>query len=438
MPQYQWLRYDTARQALAQRLADPTNQFWTDAELGYYLAEALRTWNALTEQWNADFAFTPTSVPWYDLSRLPGSPRLRTLTDNYLYTVMEYHLLEPPSGGVWTGTSQFTIADLSDALEGARDEMIQAVGCNIAQMGPLPSLPNTRRVYLPDSTLEPRRARFIPDSGAPTTMTREDTLAWDSFETDHAQTPRVPQSWGVIDGPPLALNVDTGPNVAGTYDVLSLMAGIPFNPPAATLLGVPDDWSWVAKWGALAELLGRDSEATDRERAQYAIKRFEDGKKIMQQSNWLLTATINGIPVDTPSVREMDGFEPEWQNNSQAWQSIVTAGMDFLAPCPVGGSPRGVSLVVVGNAPIPVANSDFVQISRDAFDVILDYCQVLASFKMGGVEFSDTKDLEKNFFSFAAETNKRLAAMGLFRDMLGLEGRRQDINQPRSKGKENG
>src|SRR6266436_3465994 len=434
MAQYQWLTFAAAKQALAQRLADPTNAFWTDIENGLYLAEALRTWNALTEQWNADFAFTPTSVPWYDLSRLPGSPRLRMLTDTYLYTVMEYHLLEPPTGGAWTGTSQFNISDLSQSLQSARDEMIQTSGCNIAQMGPLPSVPNTRRTYLPDSTLEPRRARFMPDSGAPNTMTREDNLAWDSFEPDHAQTPRVPQSWGVISGPPLAFDVDTGPNVAGRYDVLALMAGIPFNPPASTLLGIPDDWSWVAKWGALAELLGRDSEATDRERATYCNKRYEDGLKIMQQSNWLLTGTINGIPVDTPAVRQQDGYAPEWQNDGSAWPAIVTAGMDFFAPCPVGGSPRGVSLVVVGNAPIPVLDTEFVQISRDAFDVILDYSQVLASLKMGGTEFSDTKVLEKNFFQFAMETNKRLAAMGLFRDMLGLEGRRQDINQPRKKG----
>jgi hypothetical protein len=230
------------------------------------------------------------------------------------------------------------------------------------------------------------------------------------------------------------MDVDTGPNVAGRYDVLALMAGIPFSPPTSTLLGVPDDWSWVAKWLALSDLLGRDSEATDRARADYCLKRGMDGLEVMKRSNWLLTATINGIPVDTPSVREQDGFSPEWQNDTQAWQSVVTAGMDFLAPCPVGGSPRGVSLVLVGNAPIPVADADLVQISKDAFDVILDYSQVLASFKQGGTEFSETKDLEKNFFQFAMETNKRLAAMGLFRDMLGLEGRRQDLQQPRKKG----
>lgn len=434
MPQYQWITFSTAKQALAQRLADPTNAFWTDTENGIYLIEALRVWNALTEQWNADFAFSPTSQAWYDLSLLPGSPRLRTVTDSDLYTIMEYHLLEPPSGGTWTGTSQFNISDLAEALQGARDEMIQQTGCNLAQLPPLPSVPNTRRTYFPDSTLEPRRTRFVPDSGLPTTLMREDNLAWNSFEPSYLQTTGTPQAWSVIVGPPLAMDVDIAPNAPGAYDVISLQAGLNFNPPGATLLNVPDDWSWVAKWGALAELLGRDSEATDRQRAAYCNKRYEDGLAIMQHSNWLLTGTINGIPVDTPSVREQDGFSPEWQNDGSAWPSIVTAGMDFFAPCPVGGPPRGVSLVVVGNAPIPVADNDLVQISRDAFDVVLDYAQMLASFKMGGEEFTSTKDLEKNLFTFAMETNKRLAAMGLFRDMLGLEGRREDINQPRKKG----
>src|SRR6266851_2395151 len=431
MPQYQWITFAAAKQALAARLADAGMVFWSDQELGLRLAEALRTWNALTEVWNADFVFTPTSIPWYNLATLPGSPRLRTLTDAYLYTVMEYDLLEPPTGGTWTGTSQFNIADLQQALQRRRDEMIQVSGCNLQELPALPSVPNTRRTIFPDSTLEPRRARFVPDSGLPNTMTREDTLAWDSFESQHIQTPRIPQSWGVIDGPPLTLNVDTGPNVAGTYNVIALMSGLAFNPPVPTLLGLPDDWSWLAKWGALSDLLGRDSEATDRARADYCTKRYQAGLEIMKASNWLLTATIDGVPVDTPSMREQDGWSPEWQNNALAWPSLVTAGIDFFAPCPVGGSPRAVSMVVVSNAPIPVLDTDFVQVSRDVFDVVLDYAQTLASLKQGGEEFSSTKDLERNFFLFAAETNKRLAKLGLFRDLLGLEGRRQDIQQPR-------
>jgi|SRR5208337_2713116 len=433
MPQFQWITWLQARQALAARLADPNNVFWTDAENKTYLLEALRTWNALTEQWNSTFAFTATSAQvWYNLSLLGGSPRLRTLQDSDLYTIMEYHLLEPATGATWTGTSQFSIADLQGALQRRRDEVIQASGCNLGQLAPLPTSYGVRRTFFPDSTLEPRRTRFLPDSGpsGPVTLSREDTIAFDAFEPSYLQTRQLPSAWSVITGPPLAMDVDTGPNVTGNYDVISLQAGLNFQPPASTLLGVPDDWAWVAKWGALADLLSRDSEATDRARADYCLKRYISGLEIMKASNWLVSATINGLVVDTPSVREMDGYAPEWQNNAVAWPSLVQAGMDFIAPCPVALS-SGVSMIIVGNAPIPILDGDFVQVSRDQFDVILSYAQVLASFKMGGSEFAATKDLEQDFFRAAAATNQRLSKMGIFADLVHSDGKRQDKAQPR-------
>ena len=436
MPNFAWVTFLQARQALAARLADSGNVFWSDVECGVYIREALRTWNALTEYWNTDYAFQANSAQtWYDLSLPVASPRRRTVTDSDIYTTIEYHLLEPPTGGTWTGTSQFNISDLQGALQRRRDELIQVSGCNIKQLPTLPTTPNTRRIYFPDSTLEPRRTRFLPDSayGGPVTLSREDTVAFDAFNEQHLQQWIFPTAWSVITGPPLAMDVDDAPNVPGGYDVLSLQAGPIFNPPAATIVGVPDDWSWLAKWGALGDLLSRDSEATDRPRADYCIKRYLMGLEVMKASNWLVSGTIDGVPVDTPSVREMDAWEPEWQNNATAWPSLVQAGMDFLAPCPTAAPSQiiGVSLIVVGNAPCPILDNDFVQVSRDVYDVILDYAQVLASFKMGGAEFFDTKSLEKNFFDFAAATNKRLWKMGLFADYVHDEGKRQDREQPR-------
>jgi hypothetical protein len=354
MPDYQWITYSQARQALAARLADPNNVFWADAELGVYLVEALRTWNALTEFWNFTFAFTASSAQtWYNISQITGSPRLRTVLDTDLYKTMQYHLLEPPSGGPWTGTSQFSIADFSGALQRRRDEMIQVSGCNIQQLPPLPATPNTRRVIFPDSTLEPRRTRFLPDSGygQPVTLSREDTLAFDAFETGYMQNPGMPAAWSVITQRSLAMDVDTAPAVPGNYDVISLQSGQPFTPPASNLLSVPDDWSWLAKWGAMSDLLGRDSEATDRARADYCLKRYTDGLKVMKASNWLISATLGGIPVDVPSLKEMDGWSPEWEINSAAWPSLVQAGMDFCGVCPIPATIAGVSMIVVGNAP---------------------------------------------------------------------------------------
>src|SRR5437870_9311421 len=105
--------------------------------------------------------------------------------------------------------------------------MIQVSGCNIKQLPLLPTTPNTRRVYFDDSTLEPRRNRFIPDStfGDPVTLSREDTVAFDAFASQHLQQWIFPAAWSVITGPPLAMDVDTAPNVPGQYDVLALRSG---------------------------------------------------------------------------------------------------------------------------------------------------------------------------------------------------------------------
>jgi len=427
-------KFSDAKNALAARLADQNFVFWTNVEVGIYLIEALRTWNALTEIWTSNFAFntTPAGI-WYDLTQIQGSPRLRTLQDTDLYTVMQYHLLEPPSGGgTWSGTSQFSLSDLQNALQRRRDEMIQRTACYLAIYS-IPSTPNVQRFPYPFSGLEPVRQRFIPDSGAgagnPVTLTREDTMTFDGFSYQHNQTPSLPTSFSVITEPPQSFDLDVGPNVAGSHEVIEVRQGFVFSPPSLTPLGIPNDWAWVAKWGALADLLSRDSEATDRPRANYCFQRFEDGIKIMQHANWIEGATIANVPVELVSVREKDAFDSEWSENPNAWQACVVGGMDLVAACPVGNQALSVNLI--GNAPVPVFDTDDFQVLQDTYDAILDYAQVLASFKMGGAEFADTKGLEAKFYSFAVQNNKRLAQLGLFSDLIHLQGKKQQISQPR-------
>lgn len=436
--QYQWLTYSQAKTTLAQRLADPGFLFWTNPEVGLYIIEALRTWNALTEMWNADYTFNTTNAAvWYNLATQAGSPRLQTVHDTDLYTLMQYHLLEPPTGGMWTGTSQFSITDFQGALQRRRDECLQYAACNLSIVSPLPSTPNQFRVILGDTILEPRRTRFIPDStptnfGKPVTLTREDRQAFDTFEADHLQTSAMPSSFSVVAGPPLSFDTDVAPNVPGFYELLALFSGNNFVPPQSTLVGLPDDWVWVAKWGAMADLLSRESEATDRMRAEFCLMRYMDGLKAIKQCNWLLNAEINGVPVDTPSLAEMDSYSPEWQEN-ETWPTLVVAGMDFIAPVPVANpnQTNGVEVTLVGAAPIPILDGDFLQVSRDVFDAVLGYAQVLAMFKMGGSEFQDGKQLMTEFATAVLAQNKRTMSLGIFTDVLKSASRRQDENQER-------
>jgi hypothetical protein len=485
MAQYTWLTMNAAITALQGRLQ--SSVFWTTAELTVYINEACRLWNALTEQWRQEFTFTSQGCQWVNLGTLAGSPRLRSVTDANLYTQMQYMLLEPPTGaGAWTGTAQFDLASLQSSLQKRRDELIQATFCNLTQLAPLATTPNTRRTYLPDTVLEPHRNRFLglmatttgtassgaqivavgstigvsqgyiitgtnipagafvtsvtgtnvsislPTTGTvtgnvqffvPVTLTREDTQSFQYFQPNYLQTSGFPQSWSIASELPLAFDVDNAPNIPGTFDMIALQSGPTFAPPAATLLGVPDDWSMLPMYGALADLLNSDPERTDRARADYCLKKFLTLTEAMKRSNWLVQATVNGVACNTPALFDQDSYRAEWQASVNTWPSVVQAGMDFVAPCP--GTSQGVSLTLVGNQYIPTSGTDYIQVSRDVFDVILDYSQRVAMFKEAGEEWQGAQSLEDNFYRAAQETNKRLLNLGIFTDILNKQGQKE-------------
>lgn len=493
MPTFSWLTKTAAVEALQGRLNN--SGFWSTTELWQYLSESLRIWNGLCEIWNADLVIPSANGQWINTGTLSGSPRLRTVTDQALYSQMLTMLLEPQltGGATWAGTSQFTLANLQYSLQKRVQEVIQATSCNIAQLSPLSSTPGVRRNALPDTVLEQRRTRFLavmvnttgtassgsstvtvasaagiaqgqvlsgagiqagtfvisivglavsislPTSAAlastplqfaqPVTMTREDTVSFQSFQPDYLQTYGLPQSWSVASEPPLGFDVDLAPTVPGTFDILALNAASTFAPPAATLLGIPDDWSWLPMYGALADVLGIESEATDRQRAAYCLQRYTTGLEIMKQSNWLLDVTINGRVADSVALVAMDGWSTGWQESYWNLPSIVEAGIDMIAPVPGVGQSVGVTLL--GNAPLLDAIGVFVQVSRDDFEAVLNYAQHVACFKQGGQEFADTMGMLKDFFSAAADRSKRWLNMGLYVDILHQQGKLQEEAEPK-------
>lgn len=447
MPQFSWLTFTQARAALAARLgvsqtSNANLAFWVDAELGLYIIEALRTWNALTNIWNTSYSMpVVANQVWYDLKT--QGPRSRTVHDTDLYTIMAYHLIEQPASIGSTG--QFQLSDFSSALQRRCDEVIQFSNCNIAKKTILTT--GGRTGTFDDTVLAPIRARFINATGfgfnfgnsfgfgtfgGSTTLWRDDDQAFEYFTKNFLQATQTPTAYGVITLPPLGFAVDYAP-LTGEYEFLVSVATSPaFNPPTSSLIQIPDDFSWVPKWGAMSDLLGMEPEATDTLRADYCLQRYRDGITLLQNSAWLLMSVVDGSPTDIVSAIEMDAYSPEWDSNASAPQAIVEAGIDYLAISPVpANTNHTVQLTLIQNAPIPVLDGDFVQVSRDSFDVILDYAQHLASFKMGGSEFIETKGLAKNFFLAATAANSRLKQLGLFRDILLEQGQRQEETDPR-------
>ena len=446
---YAYITSLQAEQALALRLNDVNNTRWGKAENNLYLAEALRSWNALTATWVADWTTTyvqpnPATLPVWNstgnnFNSLVGtnstSPRYQTLTDAYLYEVAQYHLLEPPTGnGTWTGTNQFSLADFTQALQRRRDQVLQATDCNVGPFSTTLELnPNTNRVLLPDNVLDMRRVRYVPVQGDPATLFRADGLAFEYFTNGFEQTTGQPLEWDVLASPQLAVTFDAMANQPNSLDCLAILAGPSIAPPTASPLLIPDDWSWVLKWGMMADLLSKETESIDPQRAAYCLQRFEEGLKLMKALPWVLQARIQNIPVDTMSVYEMDDFNYEWQSNPSSQTQVVRGGIDLFALSPVlpGGATQSVTLVMVGNMPIPAADGDEIQISRDVLDAVLDEAQHLAMWKDGYASVEQSMSLHKNFIRAAVETNSRLEESGIFESTLRPPVSRADEIDPR-------
>ena len=436
MANYSYITRGEAKAELSIRLEDSGMVFWISDELDRYLNEALRVWNCLTQWWTVKYVTTlnPPLLANWQSTNVIGSPRQRNRTDTDIYSFIEYQLLEPASGGTWTGTPQFAIADLQQAVQRRQDEVLQTTACSMLDISSLGITPNSNTVTLPDNVLDVRRVRYVPATGfgSPQTLERSDTLAFQRFSPSYQQTTASPLRWDILAGPPLTLTFDALAPVPNNLQILTMQAGTVLAPPADTPLQVPDDWTWVIKYGALYDVLSEDNECKDQERANYCRQRYLEGLQLMIQMPWCLQAWVNEFPVDVVSLAAADRFNYEWQSRATAYPGLVVGGIDLWALSPAPVSLTSVTMLLVGNAILQmVTDADQVQVPRDVMDAILDEAQHIAAFKHGGLEFSETSALHKSFVDCAMRWNSRLRESGIFPTDLRPLNQRQFEQQPR-------
>jgi hypothetical protein len=442
--QYSWLTLAQGIAQLAQRLNDPNNIFWTEAELQVYISTALRQFNSLCWAWRQDFTFNTTgnTTVWTNLGSLAGSPRLRTITDLNCYAEMEYMLMEPSNNtGTWTGTNQFSISTLSQALQRRRDEMIVVSNCNQNLMQNIPLTPNTIRTYFPNGPTIPdvidvERIRYIPvaippatQPPAPTTLYRDDTLAQEWYEAPlYQQSSGTPSTFSLSSEPPLSFQVDIPPNIPGTYEAVVLQSGAPFSPPTPTLIGIPNDAAYILEFGALADLLSQEPESQDLERADYCMKKYQEGLELMQRTPWIGLAKVNGAAVSIDSIYALDQYDPNWDSNPTGFGPVIVAGgIDNIAT----PTSAGIGLTLLANAPITDSTGQYLQISRAMADTMYDLAQVRACFKMGGDSFKESLEIEKRAMLACEAERVRLMSQGSFSDFFDERGRQQERDRNR-------
>lgn len=402
--------------ALSLRLHDPSKLYWVDAELGIYLKEALRMWSASTAFWRDKGTITLSAdTPFYDLATIPlrnaddnAALLSYTVTDQDIVTQIQYHLLEPATGSSWTGSEQFTLADLTRALNRRRNQFIADTGCVVTRTTGIATNPNSNHVFLDDDVVAVRRLAFVSAPGTVYPLMPTDILSQRNYDSSQLFTPGVPYSYSSASARPTELVLTPFPE-PGTLDLVAIQSGADLNPATGVALGIPDDFAPFVKWGVMADLLSKDGPARDAVRAGYCERRYQLGVLLARHSPVVINAEINGVPLDTDSLTNMDAYDRTWQHATGTPNSIASIRtLVALSPCP--DAVYSALFDVVAKAPIPATDGDFVQIGREQIGAILDYAEHLAAFKMAGEEFKATFKGADNFFTAAVAYNERLAA----------------------------
>ncbi len=406
------------RAALLGRLGDAGAVFWTNSatfsEVNLYLFEALRTWGALTGFWRDRAIFaTIANQPFYDLtSVLTPAHRAYTVKDQDLVAIMQYHLLEPLNVTGWSGTDMFVLADLTDALQRRLNQFLSETGVVLTEATKGVSA-GAGRVALADSTIDVRRAVWKKPTGVRSIVWREDEFGLNAFKPDWNINAETPSVFSVLASPPVTLQLGAPPSNNGTLEMLVVQTGNTLDPVAGVLLGIPDDLSWVIKWGALADLLGREGQSREPSRAEYCEQRWRQGVEIARLYTSAVQVEIQGVAAHLDSLHDLDTTDPTWQSTFDVPTIAVMAGMNLvgLSPVPDSSGPYSVTVDVVRNAPIPAGDGSQVELGREELDVILDYAVHLAAFKQGGAEFVATIQHYDRMFRQAMIYNDKLRAV---------------------------
>ncbi|HKT90088.1 MAG TPA: hypothetical protein VJQ59_16705 [Candidatus Sulfotelmatobacter sp.] len=420
---YAYITFGNAKAELAALLDDSGNVYWSDAELGIYIIESIRTFGGLSRFFRARGAFSLTSgAPFYDLSAEIPALRGYNVTDEDLIKAMEYHLLEPPTPTSWTGTDQFTLSDLSDALTRRTNQFLLDTSCVMSSSQIATGVVPSGRFALADTTTIVRQVNFQPTGGDWVSLWAEDNWSIDAANNS-IQSPGTPEVYSLSETPKLTVRLSPAPNLPGTMELVTVECPAQFTPPSGAAMNVPDDYTWAIKFGALADLFGRDGQARDPMRAQYCEQRYQEGVIAARIAASYLDGQIGNAPLWIDSYVSMQAAIPTWRAAPGTPQIAAALGLNLVAFGPVPDASYGVSFDVVSNATVPSADGDFIQVGREELDVILRYARHLAALKMGGTEFVATFDGWQSMVKLASQMNSQLRAYA--KDLWAMRDRAQ-------------
>lgn len=199
------------------------------------------------------------------------------LTDQNVLAEMQFALLEPNDNGASWPSGLWTVAEVSNALNGRHVRYLQDTGVVITRAAGILTFPNVHHVDLPVDWLVTRRLAWQDPDG----NYRELPPA-DGWSADHAErtwlfdTTRRPQIAMETDTPTVRIRLAPAAYDGGLLHVLYVAVPATLSNTGVTF-AAPEEVVAPIKYGALADLLLKHGPAYDPDRAAYCEARFLEG-----------------------------------------------------------------------------------------------------------------------------------------------------------------
>lgn len=342
---YDYITLAQARTAVAKRLGDPSMTFWLADEIDGLIRESLQIWQTATLYHRARASFnTVPGQAFYDISNVlsDGTELVlqRTLTAQQIVKRIQYHLTENAGdvvdGSVWVGTEMFTLDDLYQAVYRRVNRFLEETG-QIITASQLTVTSGNGIVDIPTEWIDVRRAGWetLDGSGNPdkhNVLWRTSEYILDSQFNDWNVSPGRPEAYSIAVAPLIRLQLAPPPNDTGMLDLIMVNALT-----TTGALNIFNDFGWVIKWGAIADLLGQDGEASDPDRSSYAQQRWDEGIQLAKIMSTVLRTEINGQAVQPCALFDLDAGVPGWQDAVGA-HTFATATITETVLNPIDGT----------------------------------------------------------------------------------------------------
>jgi hypothetical protein len=129
--------------------------------------------------------------------------------------------------------------------------------------------------------------------------------------------------------------------------------------------------------------------------------------------------SINGTPLSSASLAEMDDGFPGWQATTGTTAYWTPAGMNYVAFSPAPAASDAILFQGISASPRLAASGDFIDIGDEELTRLLGYAQAYLTFKEGPTESSATDPSVQTMMEAATFKNSRLKGSALYRKFMG-------------------